>query len=636
MKFEDSIIKKRIHEKEPNEYTKISQLYIHGSYKNIHINCDLNLVRFGNFYKRFLQLSLLWLNNIDTKRYIESKLKKSYLENLLSQLERMCIRTLIQEIGIFKDTLLGNNSVEKYNYYINNYLQDDNYIKEITEIYPILLQSILERIVDYTRFILYVLEQYDMDKKELQDIILKGNIESFNTENSDLHFGAKSVVLFKLDNGKKLIFKPKSTGLKLVFNNILNEIYKYYNLNLLKYKLVEKNLYCWEEYIEYKCCKTNLEVDVFYYKLGIILCISRVLEIGDLHYENLIAHGEDPIFVDIEVCGFNDKEKMLSILQTGILPIGKIDFSAILGRENQETDFKNLQIVNDKTSDIKLSYKKVITKKYCNWPLDTEINADSIRIKQFLNGFIDAYIFCMNNKKFIQKLLPEKIWTRKLIRNTQEYAMLIRFLYSPDLLENSEKRSEYLWDYLSGLKDKENLLKSKEYECLIKGYVPSYYSDWSDDSLYANDQFIYNYFDSTILSNIQKNLNDLNYKDLNYQVKIINLCMYNPQKNYLLRVPADSLIKSQEQKTLQYISEGIITIAESLINDVVTNGDQFGWMTLSPNSKYVRNNVIMTDMYLYNGISGIAIFFAALLKHNSQEKYVDFFHLKWLIISKKP
>ena len=43
--------------------------------------------------------------------------------------------------------------------------------------------------------------------------------------------------------------------------------------------------------------------------MGIIICVNYILRTNDLHYENIIAHGEFPVIVDLETIMTNDHVK---------------------------------------------------------------------------------------------------------------------------------------------------------------------------------------------------------------------------------------------------------------------------------------------------------------------------------------
>ncbi|GAA6410304.1 type 2 lanthipeptide synthetase LanM family protein [Blautia hominis] len=461
----------------------------------------------------------------------------------------------------------------------------------------------------------------------------KTKVNEFVLGNGDLHEYATTVMFLYFENGERIVFKPKSSALKIFFNNLLNLIYKDLNLNAMTYKIMDKGTYCWEEYIKPKGCRTLHEFYMFYYKLGIIICVSRVLDIGDLHYENVIACGEDPMFIDVEVSLYdiNVRDSVIknSVLKTGILPVGYTDFSALSGRENQLTNFKIPKVINRKSSDIKIIYQNSYTKEFSNRPFlinDCLNNNHDILVTKIKKGFEKAYIFCFKNKDKIKKLIPLNIRSRVLFNNTQEYSMLINVLYSAELMKNENVRYKYLHDYFSSKTYKSNLLKDLEEETVLNGYIPTYYCDWSNTILITNNQYIDNFFDDKKYNHILYNFDCLNYYDLNIQIRIITLLLYKPSniKNI------NPIVNFNSEKTINICSSSLCNainkISDELISGLIDCDNRIGWVTLAPNSEYVHYKIIITDMYLYNGISGIAIFFAALIKYNCQQKYIDIFH----------
>ncbi|RLK63765.1 DUF4135 domain-containing protein [Atopobacter sp. AH10] len=115
---------------------------------------------------------------------------------------------------------------------------------------------------------------------------------------------------------------------------------------------LERDGYYWERYICHKEIQSISEGKDFYINMGRLLCIAYVLNISDLHFENLIAFGKKPVLVDVEtiwsigaypVMAAEDSTRILieknydSILNTGLLPISSLnqsfggDTSGILG-----------------------------------------------------------------------------------------------------------------------------------------------------------------------------------------------------------------------------------------------------------------------------------------------------------------
>ena len=145
------------------------------------------------------------------------------------------------------------------------------------------------------------------------------------------------------------IFKKKKEG-ELIGRS--PEEYRYYKKRFLSNKLYVKKIlagiscrevkclsrptYGWEENIENKSCNTKEEIERYYFRLGIHLFLGYALGATDLHGENIVAHGEHPVIIDMETYpgyitknnGSSTEEKaeikirekiMTPVLNTGIL-----------------------------------------------------------------------------------------------------------------------------------------------------------------------------------------------------------------------------------------------------------------------------------------------------------------------------
>ena len=88
-------------------------------------------------------------------------------------------------------------------------------------------------------------------------------------------------------------------------------------------------------------CKNESEVEHYYFRMGIHLFLGYALGATDLHGENIIAHGEYPVIIDMETYpgylkqqsekdGSSVEEKISksteiklanSVIHTGMLPV---------------------------------------------------------------------------------------------------------------------------------------------------------------------------------------------------------------------------------------------------------------------------------------------------------------------------
>ena len=143
-----------------------------------------------------------------------------------------------------------------------------------------------------------------------------------------------------------------------------------------QYSIISRENYSWCEVVSYENCVQEWELQQYYKRLGIQLFLVYLLGTKDLHSENLIAHGEYPVFVDLETLvniQYNQKRETAfqeicyqlsnSVLYTGILPFyhfnqkGKgINASGINGTENQKYPIQVPVVMDPYTSDMKIGY----------------------------------------------------------------------------------------------------------------------------------------------------------------------------------------------------------------------------------------------------------------------------------------
>ncbi|WP_344343595.1 type 2 lanthipeptide synthetase LanM, partial [Kitasatospora putterlickiae] len=64
--------------------------------------------------------------------------------------------------------------------------------------------------------------------------------------------------------------------------------------------VLDRGPYGWTEYAEARPCLTRYDVERFYRRQGALLALLHVLDGTDLHFENLVACGDQPVLVDVE------------------------------------------------------------------------------------------------------------------------------------------------------------------------------------------------------------------------------------------------------------------------------------------------------------------------------------------------
>ncbi len=163
--------------------------------------------------------------------------------------------------------------------------------------------SVLTRNVSraHARFVNRLFADYTEIKATFFENRPIGPVINIKNSVSDFHKEGESVVLIKFESGEKLAYKPKNLDLAEHFNDLIAWINEQDTPVLFRQsKVVNKKSYGWVEYITFKECESEKEVEQYYLRAGALLCLCSIVEGTDLHYENIIAHGPFPVILDYE------------------------------------------------------------------------------------------------------------------------------------------------------------------------------------------------------------------------------------------------------------------------------------------------------------------------------------------------
>ncbi|MFJ5631953.1 type 2 lanthipeptide synthetase LanM family protein [Streptomyces goshikiensis] len=117
----------------------------------------------------------------------------------------------------------------------------------------------------------------------------------------DGHRGGRSVMLLRFADGTRLVYKPRSLSVHRHFNDLVawfNELPDSVDLRTLR--LLDRGDYGWVEFVGAAPCACAAEVETFYRRQGALLALLHLIDGTDLHHENLIAVGADPVLIDVE------------------------------------------------------------------------------------------------------------------------------------------------------------------------------------------------------------------------------------------------------------------------------------------------------------------------------------------------
>lgn len=155
---------------------------------------------------------------------------------------------------------------------------------------------------------------------------------------SDPHDGGKTVTAIEFAGDHHVIYKPRSCDREQLWFEAL----RWLNQNGIQVifrvpKLLARRNYTWMEFLPMTSCGSFRAVRLFYFRWGVQAALAQILAATDLHRDNWLAVGSQPILVDAELIGDEelplrprgvnsvDGQSLPALLRTGLLPLTSRD-----------------------------------------------------------------------------------------------------------------------------------------------------------------------------------------------------------------------------------------------------------------------------------------------------------------------
>ena len=144
---------------------------------------------------------------------------------------------------------------------------------------------------------------------------------------SDPHRGARSAVELRFASGVRLIYKPRPMALEAGYFSLAGWLEgRGAGMKLGRVQVWDRGEYGWMEWIEAAPCASGAAARRHFRRTGAHLALLQVLGGADFHSENWIAAGEFPLPIDLEVlmrpaAPGVAAELEQSVLGVGLLPV---------------------------------------------------------------------------------------------------------------------------------------------------------------------------------------------------------------------------------------------------------------------------------------------------------------------------
>lgn len=607
---------------------------------NYTVGVYLPIQPFSTYLQEQINNSLKLLKNIE----VSDKVKDAFIENHLFEMFNIIGKIVAWKLEEFKINSSRKDSINLESFLKHTFYSKESFL-EFFEEFPVAAKICTIRTFYSFENYIEILKNLNEDYKEIEKFL---DLESLTLtditlSSGDSHDKGKAVVILHFGS-EKVVYKPKNLKVSETLSTLLDWFVEHSNNELLDLKIpkgIYKESYSYTEFINFKSCNSLEEVSNYYRRYGYLIALCYLLNLNDLHVENVIAHGEYPVIVDIETIfqvpvtmeNENLYTKLLkeleleSVSSSFLLPTNlnfglddKVDLSALSGKLI-ELKQKILTPKYMDSSDFR--YEK--TESYFpggdNIPMldqNTEIDYKKF-ILDIIAGYDDFIEFTVENKEcFIQKLSDfknKKI--RVLLKGTEKYASMIRYSTHPKYYTDMIYRERLLMNLWAYPYENKKIVNS-EIADLQCNDIPIFYSyPNSRDIEDSKGEKYINYLPQT---GLEKSINrieniDNEYGKLQRTILISSLGISDEVLNYPVR--KKELIYNKQN--YNYIEESN-DIAKRLIKYVIQHEDDISMLNIDC-TEMKRWKITPLDESLYGGLSGIALFFLILYIETKKTKY---------------
>jgi class II lanthipeptide synthase len=345
-------------------------------------------------------------------------------------------------------------------------------LRGLLSAYPVLARLLAQACEHAVEAWTEMLARLAADRTALVDTLFAGTdpgrLTGVRTGAGDCHQRGRSVTVLRFDDGRRVVFKPRSVSVHGHFNDAVHWLGSHLaGPRPRTLRVLERPGYGWVEYASSAPCPDREHVARFYRRLGVLLALFQALGATDLHAENLIACADQPLAVDVETlfqplpaCSATDDPArsalQSSVHRTALLPSplvgdhGALDVSALGGERGAPLPDEVTGWSAPGTDEMRLVRTTGVFQGAANRPrlggADTDPGSHT---EDILAGFREGYDAITAHSG--ELLGPDGLLarfaaddTRIVLRNTRWYVSLLDESTHPDVLRDAADRDRLL------------------------------------------------------------------------------------------------------------------------------------------------------------------------------------------------
>jgi type 2 lantibiotic biosynthesis protein LanM len=572
-----------------------------------------------------------------------ARLADGFAERLSRLLVRIATRTLVHELNLQVAAGRAGGVTD-----FATRLTEPAELGQLCVTYPVLARLLGLASTSHTDATVELLTRLDADRTAIAatffDGVDPGPLTDLRTGTGDTHRNGRAVAVLTFSGGQRLVYKPRDLSTHQRFTTAaawLDTVVP--DLGLRTAVALCRDGYGWVEYMVGGPLPDQRAADLYYRRHGALLALLHALHAADMHFENVIACGDQPVPVDVETLFHpsvappddapDPATRMLldSVQRTGLLPVvvagegGAADVSAIGG--STVTD-----VVTDWQPDghggLREVRRQVTRTGAGNLPtFDGHEVPAAAHEKALLAGFRAGYDAILRHRTDFVDLLEDAGGDeiRVAVRNSAGYARLATESTRPELLRDGLVRDhalDVLWTESTGHPLRWRVCRD-ELADLWALDVPLFTSRPGTADLWsAAGRRLPGALDKPGLASALAKVNAMSEIDRRDQEWIITagLATTHPTgSGHDAAAPVPGLLTGTAA-TPDRLLAAACSIADQMVASHLAHGERVNWLGLELVEE-TRWMVLPMGAGLGNGYTGVALFLAQLAELTGIARY---------------
>lgn len=525
-------------------------------------------------------------------------------------------------------------------------------LRDIFEIYPVLARLLGTVLGQWIETTAEFLNHLSRDWPLIEQTLLAGQAADRVTDirqlASDPHNGGRGAYVLTFDDQRRIVYKPRPLDAEGAWRRLLawlDEMGAPPSADAAS--VLPCDGYGWMAWVEAAPGRTDADIEIFFERVGSLLCLFHLMNGTDLHFENIIADGPAPVPVDLETLMHPRTEIGLdapgagsalavavdvlkdSVLWTGLLPSWVMvrnrqlfGIGGLNARDLDEIEQHRFCYIN--TDSMALETVLEAAKLRSNLPvLSTAFDSFRTHAPHISAGFERMWSFMQRHRDAI--LAREgplsafkSLRTRVILRPTQLYFLVLKRALALGNLTDGAAWSAQFDDLArlaarSGSESRWHDVHRAECRALARLDIP-YFSVRTDghDLETRSGPVLQRCFAETPFDATVDRISGLSADDLPFQLSLIQHSM--EAADFDLRDGREDATAPIDDADNSPVPDAK-TIARDLakfLKATSIGGSGAIWISISPVMAADHAQIDITGYDLYAGTSGIALFFSAL------------------------